>query len=133
MEPIKVVLRYVDGRVLKGFTQNFYPNKERFHLFPADKSSDLATEVFIRDLKALFIVRDFIGDPSYDEQKNFSAGEKTFGRRVEVTFQDGEIIAGSTLGYDLKRNGFFIYPADPKSNNIRAFIISFAIKRVRQI
>ena len=76
MEPIKVVLRYVDGRVLKGFTQNFYPNKDRFHLFPADKSSDLATEVCIRDLKALFIVRDFIGNPSYDEQKKlFRRGE----------------------------------------------------------
>jgi hypothetical protein len=133
MEPIKVVLRYIDGRVLKGFTQNFYPNKDRFHLFPADKSSDLPKEVFIRDLKALFIVRDFIGDPSYDEQKNFSAGEKTLGRRVEVTFQDGEIIVGSTLGYDQKRNGFFIYPADPKSNNIKAYLISSAIKMVRQI
>jgi hypothetical protein len=133
MEPVKVVLRYIDGRVHKGFTQNFYPNKDRFHLFPADKSSDVAKEVFIRDLKALFIVRDFTGDPSYDEQKNFSAGEKTLGRRVEVTFRDGEIIAGSTLGYDQKRNGFFIYPADPKSNNIRAFIISSAVRIVRQI
>jgi hypothetical protein len=133
MEPIKVVLRYIDGRVLKGFTQNFYPNKDRFHLFPADKSSELAKEVFIRDLKALFIVRDFIGDPSYDEQKNFSAGEKTLGRRVEVNFRDGEIIVGSTLGYDQKRNGFFIYPADPKSNNIKAYIISSAIRMVRQI
>jgi hypothetical protein len=133
MEPIKVVLRYVDGRVLKGFTQNFFPNKDRFHLFPADKSSDLAKEIFIRELKALFIVRDFIGDPNYDEQKTYSAGEKTLGRRVEVTFQDGEIIVGSTLGYDQKRNGFFIYPADPKSNNIRAFIISSAVRIVRQI
>ena len=133
METIKVVLRYIDGRVLKGFTQNFYPNKDRFHLFPADKSSDLAKEVLIRELKALFIVRDFIGDPSYDEQKNFSAGEKTFGRRVKVIFQDGEIIVGSTLGYDLKRNGFFISPADPKSNNIRAFVMSSAIKIVHQI
>jgi len=133
MEPIKVVLRYIDGRVLKGFTQNFYPNKDRFHLFPADKSSDLAKEVLLRELKALFIVRDFIGDPSYDEQKNFSAGEKTFGRKVEVTFLDGEIIVGSTLGYDLKRNGFFIFPVDPKSNNIRAFVMSSAIKIVRQI
>ena len=133
METVKVVLRYNDGRVLKGFTQNFYPNKDRFHLFPADKSSDVPKEVFLRELKALFIVRDFIGDPSHDEQKSFPSGEKTFGRRVEIAFQDGEIMVGSTLGYDLKRNGFFIFPADPKSNNIRAFVMSSAIRIVRQI
>ena len=133
MEPIKVVLRYTDGRVLKGSTQNFYPNKDRFHLFPADQSSNHSTEVSLVDLKAVFIVRDFMGDPDYDERKNYSAGEKTFGVRVEVTFQDGEIIVGSTVGYDLKRIGFFIFPADPQSNNIRTFVVSSAVKRVRQI
>jgi len=132
MEPIKVVLRYIDGKVLKGYTQNFYPNKDRFHLFSVDRPSEVPIEVSLRDLKALFIVRDFAGDPSYEEQKNFPPGEKTFGRRVEVTFEDGEIMVGSTLGYDLKRKGFFIYPADPKSNNIRAFVLSSAVRRVRQ-
>ena len=33
MEPTKVVARYIDGRVIKGFTQDFFPNKDSFHLF----------------------------------------------------------------------------------------------------
>ena len=37
---------------------------------------------------------------------------------------DGEVLVGSTLGYDPKRQGFFIFPADPKSNNVRVYIVS---------
>jgi hypothetical protein len=133
METVKVVVRYTDGRVLKGVTQNFFPNKDRFHLFLADKPSGPATEVLIKDLKAVFIVRDFGGNPEYKERKDFGVGGKTVGTKIEVTFQDGEVFVGSTLGYDLKRQGFFVIPADPQSNNLRAFVVSAAIKSVRQL
>ena len=79
------------------------------------------------------MVRDFTGNDSYEELKSFPPGKKPFGRKVEVTFQDGEILVGSTLGYDLKREGFFMVPADPESNNIRAFLVSSAIKSVRRL
>jgi len=52
MEPIKVVVRYANGRVIKGFTQDFFPNKDRFHLYPAAKPSGEATEVLVKELKA---------------------------------------------------------------------------------
>ena len=133
METNKVVLRYLDGRVLKGITQNFFPNKDRFHLFPAEKNSPAPLEVLIRDLKAVFIVRDFTGDPGFTERKNFNAGEKTFGKKIEVCFLDGEVMVGSTMGYDLKRQGFFVFPADPKSNNIKAYVISASLRSVRTI
>ena len=132
METIKVVVRYKDGKVLKGVTQNFFPNKDRFHLFLAEKPSDPPKEIFIRDLKAVFVVRDFGGNPDYKERKEFSGGEKVFGTKIEVAFQDGEVLVGSTLGYDLKRQGFFIFPADPQSNNLRAFVVSSAVKHVGQ-
>ena len=133
METIKVVVRYRDGRLLKGITQNFFPNKDRFHIFLADKPSGPPTEVFIRDLKAVFVVRDFGGNPEYKERKEFGGGEKVFGTKIEVTFLDGEVLVGSTMGYDLKRQGFFIFPADPQSNNLRAFVVSVAVKHVRQM
>jgi hypothetical protein len=132
-ERIKVVVRYAIGRVLKGYTQDFFPNKDRFHLFPTNEPGALAVDVFLKDLKAIFLVRDFAGDPRYVERKKYINGEKPSGRKLEVTFLDGESVVGSTLGYDRNRPGFFILPADPKSNNIRIFVVASAVKQVRQL
>ncbi len=131
MERLKVVARYKDGKVIKGFTHDFFPNKDRFHLFPPDNLSAKGIEVVISMLKAVFMVRDFIGNPQYNERKEYIEGEKFSGLQVEVTFKDGEVLVGSTLGYDPKRQGFFLFPADPKSNNIRVFAVSSALKNVR--
>ena len=131
MEPIKVVLRYADGKVLKGITQDFLPNKDRFHLHSTNQASGEAEEVLVKDLKAIFFVQDFAGNPQYDERKKYVEGEKPSGRKVEVTFKDGEVLVGSTLGYDPNRPGFFLFPVDPKSNNIRVFAVSPAVKKVR--
>ena len=130
METVKIILRYADGEVIKGFTRRFFPNRDRLDFFPADRSVDLPTEVSLSDLKAVFVVRDWMGNSTYEERKAFAPGQKAFGRKVEITFEDGETLVGSTLGYDLKRMGFFIIPADSRSNNVRAFVVSSAIKKV---
>jgi hypothetical protein len=134
MEPIKVVARYSNGTVIKGFTQDFFPNKDRFHLMPADKRSGGTIEVFVNRLKAVFVVRDFQGNPQYNERKAFIKGVSSSSLKLEVTFADGEVLVGSTLlGYDPKRQGNFLIPADDKSNNTRVFAISSAVKSVRQL
>ena len=94
---------------------------------------DEATEVLVQKLKALFFVRDFIGNSQYYERKKYLEGEKPSGRKVKVTFVDGEVLVGSTLGYDPRRQGFFLFPADPKTNNIRVFAVSSAVKEVRYL
>jgi hypothetical protein len=133
MEPVKVVVRYRNGRVIKGFTQDFFPDKDRFHLFPATDPRGEAIEVLMKDLKAVFFVRDFTGDPQYNEQKIFLEGEKGHGRKLEVICIDDELFVGSTLGYDPSRQGFFVFPADPNSNNIRVFVVSSAVKKFRYL
>ena len=133
MEKVKVVVRYSDGKLIKGFTEDFFPNKERFHLIPANNPSGGPIEVSMKDLKAIFMVRDFIGNSLYKERKRFIEGEKPSGKKVEVTFVDAEVLVGSTLGYDSKRQGFFIFPADPKSNNIRVYVVSSAAEKVRYL
>jgi hypothetical protein len=134
MEPTKVIVKYVNGKLIKGFIQNFSPNKDRFHLTPADKPSAETIEVFLKHLKAIFWVRDFYGNPQYDERKKYIKGENPPGLKLEVTFTDGEVMVGSTLlGYDPKRQGNFIIPADPKGNNMRVFVVSSAVKGVRQL
>ena len=87
----------------------------------------------MKDLKAIFMVRDFIGHSLDKERKKYIEGEKPSDKKVEVTLIDGEVLVGSTLGYDPKRQGFFIFPADPQSNNIRVYVVSSVVKKVRYI
>jgi len=133
MEKVKVVVRYSGGRVIKGFTQDFFPAKKLFHLTPTDNPAGEPIEVSIDDLKAIFMVGDFTGQPQYRERKKYVEGEKPSGQKIEVTFIDGEVLVGSTLGYDPKRQGFFIFPADPKSNNIRVYVVSSFVEKVRYL
>jgi hypothetical protein len=130
---LELVVKYRNGRVIKGFAQDFSPKKGHFHLFPADNLSGRAIEVLVKELKGVFIVRDFNGNPQYDERKEYIEGEKVSGRKVEVTFEDGEVLVGSTLGYDSKRPGFFVFPADPKSNNISVFVLFSVVKNMRYL
>ena len=134
MEPIKIVMRYVDGRIIKGFTSDFSPTKNLFHVQPVEaKATDKSIEISVRELKAVFFVKDFSGDPSYSEDKKFSGAQVPSGRKVEVTFLDNEILVGATLSYDPGRPGFFITPADPQSNNLRVFVVSSATRKVRYL
>lgn len=132
MQPIKVVLRYTDGTVIKGFTQNFSPVRKNFHFHPVDtyENSNWPIEISVNDLKAVFFVKDFAGNSLYNERKEHFEGDPPSGRKVEVKFMDGEVMVGSTLSYDSNRSGFFIFPADPNSNNIKAFIVNSSVIRV---
>ena len=133
MEPVKVVARYINGKRVKGLSQDFFPNKDRFHISSPVKPSEVTVEVLVKELKAVFFVRDFSGNYQYDERKSYMEGEKPSGRKIEVTFNDGEVLVGTTLGYDPSRPGFFLFPADPKSNNIRVFAVTTAVKKVRYL
>ena len=133
MEFVKVVAHYTNGKVIKGFVGNFSPNKDRFHLLSNTDSMDGTMEVLIKDLKAIFFVRDFTGDPKRDERKVFLEGENGHGRRIEAICIDDELFVGLTLGYDPNRSGFFVFPVDPNSNNIRVFLVSSAVKKFRYL
>ena len=52
------------------------------------------------------------------------------GRKIKVTFSDGEIITGYTLGYSPNRQGFYMTPADLQSNNVRIFVIKSATEKI---
>jgi hypothetical protein len=87
----------------------------------------------LKELKAVFFVKDFVGNPSYSERKEFAKDQILHGRKIEVSFKDGETLVGTTTGYDSQREGFFLFPVDPQSNNLRIYIISAAVKKVRPL
>lgn len=127
----KIVVRYSDGRLLKGFTQDFHPSREQFSLWPSIVASrnDRVIVPFSR-LKAVFFVRDFNDNAAYVEHEGNESLAKS-GRRVEVTFADSEVVRGTTLSYSPEGVGFFVTPTDPRSNNQRIFVVSTALTRVR--
>jgi Family of unknown function (DUF6982) len=124
-----VVLRYQDGRILKGFTADFSPTKAIFHFTPTAAESK-ATEVRLDELKAIFFVKDPTGNPHYDETKDFDPSKPVIGRKIQVTFKDGETLVGTTHGYQYDRPGFFLIPADPLSNNDRCFVVTAATQNI---
>jgi hypothetical protein len=80
-------------------------------------------------LKAVFFVRDFAGDPEYKEDTAVEPSGR--GRKVTITFLDDEVLAGTTLNYRPDGIGFLVLPNDPRSNNIRTFVFSRAVRHVQ--
>ena len=130
--PLKIIIRYRDGKLLKGYTNDFFPNKPAFHVQPGDEAAGQSIVVAVNELKAVFFVKDFKGDPGYTERR-FVEGDRPAGRKVEVTFYDEEVIVGTTMGYDPKRIGFFVIPADPQANNLRVFVVTEAVKQMHYL
>lgn len=127
----KIVARYQDGRMLKGVTADFMPNKEVFHLVPMDApSGQKPVTVNINELKAVFFVKDYAGNANYKEKQQFDPAKPVAGRKIKVVFKDGESLIGTTQGYQPGRQGFFVFPADPKSNAERFYVVSVAAKEV---
>ena len=85
-------------------------------------------QIEVQDLKAAFFVKDYEGDKDHIEEYNDAVTGG--GRKIEVEFNDGEIIVGYTLHYSPDKPGFFMVPADLKSNNERIFVIVSATKRI---
>jgi hypothetical protein len=123
----KVVIHFRDGRIVKGYTHDFNPNKDTFHVSKAENGKEVL-EVSTSLMKAAFFVKSFEGNkdhPSFDEF-SMESFKNTPGMKVKVTFFDNEVIYGSTHGYSPNRKGFFIFPANKELNNQRVFVIKDA-------
>ena len=125
----KLVARFTDGTILKGYNSDFDVNRPSFSLQTSPEDGSDCVSVALTGLKAVFFVRDFEGKPEYRERKTFVG--QTPGRRVHLTFTDGEMIIGTTQGYRAGGTGFFVTPADPRANNVRIFVVSSAVRQVR--
>jgi hypothetical protein len=130
-ETNKVVVRFSDGRVLKGTTEDFFPNRPAFHLRPLGGGEVL--DIRCKELKAVFFVKDFAGDPKRHETRGFDRATTDIsrGKRIAIRFKDGELVFGFTLTYMPDRSGFFITPADPSSNNLRIYVLTHAAREVK--
>jgi hypothetical protein len=129
----KIVVKFKDGNIIKGWSTDFGPNKEIFHLHPQEEYGKDVLEITVSSLKAIFFVKDFQGNKDYKKVRTFEGQPKGIPsqRKIIVIFKDGENFYGTCHSYEPERKGFFVYPIDPKDNNDRVFVASPAINSVK--
>lgn len=131
-----VVARYRDGKIIRGVTHDFGPQKKVFHVSTVEKHGRTVDgkvyEISLSELKAVFFVKSLEGRQGPPSLKGLLE-EKTEAPgliKMRIIFLDGEILVGTTHGYTPEREGFFVAPLEQDSNNLRIFVISSAVKKV---
>lgn len=133
----KVVAHFKDGRVVKGHTRDFSPSRDSFTLQPYSGDSG-PVPVFLDELKAVFHVRTFEGNPRHPPRvaRVDAIHEPRFspvmdqGRRVALQFADGERLWGYAEMREEKERGFFFFPTDREDNNLRVYVVKSSLKEM---
>lgn len=135
MERQKIILRFVDGRIIRGYIGKFSPSDESVSIEDELSNNQI---VKISDLKAIFFVKSFEGDKKYSDRKAFTQPTVS-GKRVFVRFFDGESMMGYIEGklpwekgffLEQKKGGFFLVPVDNRSNNTKVFVVAGSVQDV---
>lgn len=129
----KAVIKYQDGRIIKGWVQNFKPERGFVMVNPlTEYSEEEKLEIKISELKAVFFVKDFIGNSTFKKAKTFEnyPPSTPTQRHIIVHFKDGEKLYGTSYSYNPNKNGFFVYPIDPMDNNFRIFVLKDATENI---
>jgi hypothetical protein len=128
----KVVARFLGDNLIKGTTNDFFSGAEVFHLSILDApAEDKPIEIYTNNLKALFFVKDFLGNSNYINRNEFDPRYPTIGLKIRVEFKDGEVLVGSSTEYKPGRLGFFLLPADRNTNNELCYVVLDATKEIR--
>jgi hypothetical protein len=126
-----IVVHMKDGTIHKGITHDFDPSTGGFHVLPAE-GGGVPLSIGLEEMKALFYVKDYVGNRDFVARKQFDEAQRA-GRRAVLTFNDGEEMWGTLgEGADEEGPGFFFYPADTEDNNIRIFVIRSSLKEMKE-
>ncbi len=121
MELRKIILRYLDGRTVPAFAPIFDAGTDPISV--ADIGG-LPLRVPLDELKAVFYVRTFSGNPEYDPIKDpADLPRPPNGRVLVLDFKDGERIYGDVPEADVDASkGFFVTVLDPEDNNLLLYV-----------
>jgi len=125
----KVVTHDKNGTIIKGTTIDFLAKRRVFHLMKNHLQGGEVQKIDVERLKGVFFVKDFQGNKEYQEVKKFR-DQPVSAKKVKAIFADGEVIYGYTHAINHDLPGFFLVPADPKSNNERIFAVFSSIVRL---
>jgi hypothetical protein len=124
----KLVAHFRDGLILKGFSRDFEPGRDMFHIVRRLGGVAASREVRVDELKALFHVKTWgRKDRHYGSEPGFPEGDVnrppdgSYVRTV-AEFYDGEKIFGFTRDDDAGHAAFYLFPADPDDNNAKIYV-----------
>jgi hypothetical protein len=127
---LQVVGKYRDGRLVRGYTNDFDPLKPYLHVSPTP-AADEAQFVSMIQLDALFFVRDARAAARGDVDAAAQAEAATQGRKVAMALPNGKELIGVTLNYTRDGSGFFVHPLDSYAGAVRVFVTQSGIRNVR--
>lgn len=123
----KVVVRYLDGTMIRGFAEDFSPGKGSLIISP-DGQPGYHLLVRLKDVKAVFFVKELYGDAERADVHGFDRGPPRGGDRVMIEFKDGERLWGIVNSRAAPGEGwFFLYPSDQGGNNEKVFVLREAV------
>lgn len=125
-----VVGKYRDGRLVRGFTNDFSAKRPYLHISPAPGSYQ-AQFISMIHLDALFFMRDTGTAGGSQERRGATEPAAVHGRRVAIALPNGEEIIGATLNYKINGGGFFVTPLDGAHGTARVFITQTGARSVR--
>lgn len=128
----KVVIHTRKHQVYRGFSKKEFINDSIRILDEDGKESTFS----LQDLKALFFVKEFSGDPSYDEVLFLNKKEPSPWLWVHVEFEDGETIEGRIKNDKeiiMDSKGFFLWISDELANSDTVYVIKDAIRTFRVV
>lgn len=117
----RVVVRKLDKGLIKGFLDpNGYLATD---LEVLDRDGRIV-HIPLADVKGVFFVRDFDGNPDRAERKIFRSRPRLAGLWVRMTFKDTEVLEAILPNNILEIDplGYLVTPPDVYSNNLRIFI-----------
>jgi hypothetical protein len=127
-----VVVRKLDKGLIKGFIDpNGYLASDVEVL---DREGRLV-HVPMSEIKAVFFVRSFEGNPDRAERKVFRSRPRLAGLWVRITFKDSEVLEALLPNNLLEIDplGYLVTSPDVYSNNIRYFVPRTALKEMEII
>lgn len=126
----RVVVRFLDGRILKGYGDNFLPGE--VELLVREVENDAIHRVALGEVKMICFVRAFVTDSQSTHRPTAPLIYQAVpGRRVAVEFLDGEHLEGVATLQTMPTHGFFVTPLNPNSNNIQIYVNPNALRRFR--
>jgi len=126
----KVVIHRFEKAIIKGFV-NLHTYLGPSSLELLDTEGHLLT-LPLEEVKGVYFVRDFEGDPPRPERRVFHSRPRLTGLWIRMIFKDSEIMEGliSKNLMEMKPQGFLVTPPDFSSNSVRVYIPRSALSRL---
>jgi hypothetical protein len=123
----RVVARYADGRLLRGFCRDFLPSSGAVEVWALpDAPQQARIKIPVHFLEAL----EFLDEPADNSARTGAlALEEIRSGRLIITLHDGTLLMGALESHQ-SEVGFFLAPLEPPNQAVRrTFVFAHAVKR----